>query len=190
MGTVFKDLYHLDNIVPGLMSSTFSPCVRFIPHNLNLLLSPPRRTTPKYYLRITPTNADHCSPTQPTLSFSSRKPSVSDTLSKPVSKAQSRSTASLAPSASEVSIPSTAPDSDVEPTPDAEERTLRETAREKGRKDAEDKEKARRGERRTLDPKSKEWEGLTREAKKAMGGMQPSEYFNSGMVRSSWSATS
>ncbi|RSH94441.1 hypothetical protein EHS25_004244 [Saitozyma podzolica] len=106
---------------------------------------------------------------QPTLSFSSRKPSTSDTLAKPLSKAQSRSTASLGPSASEVSIPSTAPDSDVEPTPDAEERALRE----KGRKDAEDKEKARRGGRRTLDPKSKEWEGLTREAKKAMGGMQP-----------------
>lgn len=35
-----------------------------------------------------------------------------------------------------------------------------------------------RGERRRLDVKSKEWDGLMRGVKEAMGGMQPSEWIS------------
>ncbi|WWD16744.1 hypothetical protein CI109_101175 [Kwoniella shandongensis] len=93
---------------------------------------------------------------QPILAFQSqRKPSFTNDKSKPSNTKRSRPSLGTTPSISEVEI------SEPEAVEESHDAT-------KPKPDAQSSQK-----RRQLDVKSKEWKGLMKEAKEAMGGMKP-----------------
>ncbi len=99
--------------------------------------------------------------TQPILSFQSRKPLPDRKLS---------NKSSLKPSASESSLPPSPAEDVHEIHLDTENADIPDVnvEPEQGKVKV-------RGDRRRLDVKSKEWDGLRRNVKKEMGGLKPSE---------------